>query len=151
VQAKFSRMLIEVALAFGVLTWGFIGTAWAERATQLEARVSIAAQVMEVLVDGRPTFVWKVSTAGKGYTTPTGSWKPTRLEAMWYSRQYDNAPMPHAVFFHEGYAVHATNMVKRLGRPASHGCVRLHPDDAADFFALVATFGAANTTITITE
>ena len=75
--------------------------------------------------------------ARKGYVTPTGSFKPTRMHEMWYSRKYDNAPMPHSVFFHGGYAVHATDAVKRLGRPASHGCVRLHPDDAADFYALV--------------
>ena len=93
---------------------------------------------MEVLVDGRPTFEWKVSTARKGYVTPTGSYKPTRLEEMWYSRKYDNSPMPHSVFFHGGYAVHATNAIKRLGTPASHGCIRLHPNDAADFYQLVA-------------
>ena len=150
-RSELSRLVIQVTLALGLLTAGLASTARAEKATQLEARVSLSAQVMEVLVDGRPTFAWKVSTAGKGYHTPTGSWKPTRLERMWHSRQYDNAPMPHSVFFHEGYAVHATNMIKRLGRPASHGCVRLHPDNAADFFELVATFGAANTTITITE
>lgn len=150
-RSMLSKMVIQVVLAAGLLGLAFPGAARAERDTQLEARVSIATQTMEVLVDGQPTFHWKVSTAGKGYSTPTGSWKPTRLEEMWYSRQYDNAPMPNAVFFHEGYAVHATNAIKRLGRPASHGCVRLHPNDAADFFQLVATFGSANTTITITE
>ena len=103
------------------------------------------------LVDGRPTFEWKVSTARKGYVTPTGSYKPTRLEEMWYSRKYDKSPMPHSVFFHGGYAVHATNAVKRLGTPASHGCVRLHPNDAADFYELVQAFGSANTSIVITE
>lgn len=146
-----SKIVIQVVLAAGLLGLALPGAAHAEKDTQLEARVSIATQTMEILVDGQPAFEWKVSTARKGYTTPTGSWKPTHLEAMWYSRQYDNAPMPHAVFFHEGYAVHATEAVKHLGRPASHGCVRLRPDDAEDFYQLVATFGAANTTITITE
>lgn len=149
----FTSRMIQIAAAFltaGTLLLGAQNPARAA-STQLEARVSISMQTMEVLVDGRPAFQWKVSTAGKGYVTPTGSWKPTRLEEMWHSRQYDNAPMPHAVFFHEGYAVHATNMVKRLGRPASHGCVRLHPTDAADFFQLVQIFGSSNTTITIVE
>ncbi len=151
-RKTFMARAIQVAAGIGIagmLLFGQIGSAQAE--TQLEARVSLSAQTMEVLVDGRPTFEWKVSTARKGYVTPTGSWRPTHLEEMWHSRQYDNAPMPHAVFFHEGYAVHATDAVKRLGRPASHGCVRLHPHDAEDFFQLVSVFGSENTRITIVE
>jgi lipoprotein-anchoring transpeptidase ErfK/SrfK len=123
----------------------------AHAANRLVAQVSISQQTMQVLVDGRPAFEWKVSTGRKGHRTPTGSYKPTRLEEMWYSRKYDNAPMPHAVFFHGGYAVHATNYVKRLGQPASHGCVRLHPSAAADFYQLVETFGRANTSIVIVD
>lgn len=118
---------------------------------RLVAHISISTQTMEVSVDGRAAFEWKVSTAGKGYVTPKGSFKPTRMHEMWCSRKYDNAPMPHSVFFHGGYAVHATNAVKRLGRPASHGCVRLHPNNAADFYRLVETFGATNTSIVITQ
>jgi len=121
----------------------------AEAANKIVAQIDISEQRMNVLVDGRPTFEWKVSTAGKGYVTPTGSFKPTRMHEMWYSRKYDNAPMPHSVFFHGGYAVHATNQVKRLGQPASHGCIRLHPNDAADFYQLVEAFGASNTSIVI--
>jgi lipoprotein-anchoring transpeptidase ErfK/SrfK len=133
------------ALLFGA------GNGAAHAANQIVARVSISHQTMEVLVDGRPTFEWKVSTGGKGHATPTGSFKPTRMHEMWYSKKYDNAPMPHSVFFHGGYAVHATNHVKRLGRPASHGCVRLHPDAAADFYQLVETFGPSNTSIVIVQ
>ena len=103
------------------------GSGTAQAANKIVARIDISDQRMEVLVDGRPTFEWKVSTAGKGYVTPTGSFKPTRMEEMWYSRKYDNSPMPHSVFFKGGYAVHATNALKRLGTPASHGCIRLHP------------------------
>ncbi|TIX30744.1 MAG: L,D-transpeptidase, partial [Mesorhizobium sp.] len=117
----------------------------AHAANQIVARISLSQQTMQVMVDGRPTFAWKVSTGAKGHVTPTGSFKPTRMHQMWYSRKYDNAPMPHSVFFKGGYAVHATNFVKRLGQPASHGCVRLHPVDAADFYQLVETFGPANT------
>lgn len=118
---------------------------------QVVARISISEQRMEVLIDGRPTFAWKVSTAGKGYRTPTGSFKPTRMHKMWYSRKYDNAPMPHSIFFHGGYAVHATPHIRRLGRPASHGCIRLHPDHASDFYQLVQTFGPGNTSIVIVK
>jgi lipoprotein-anchoring transpeptidase ErfK/SrfK len=119
--------------------------------SQIVARISISEQRMDVLIDGRPTFAWKVSTAGKGYRTPTGSFKPTRMHKMWYSRKYDNAPMPHSIFFHGGYAVHATPHIKRLGRPASHGCIRLHPDHAADLYQLVQTFGPSNTSIVIVK
>ena len=138
--------IVAVALAGGLLV---AGSGSAEAANQLVARVSLSQQTMQVLVDGRPAFEWKVSTARKGYETPTGTFKPTRLHEMWYSRKFDNAPMPYSVFFHGGYAVHGTDAVKRLGRPASHGCIRLHPDNAADFYSLVATFGAANTEIVI--
>ncbi len=115
------------------------------------ARVSLSQQTMEVLVDGRPTFAWKVSTGDRAHVTPTGSFKPTRMHEMWYSKKYDNAPMPHSVFFSGGYAVHATYAIKRLGQPASHGCVRLHPDNAADFYQLVEAFGPANTSIVIVK
>ena len=125
------------------------GIGRADAANQIVAKVSISEQTMRVMVDGRQAFEWKVSTAGKGYVTPTGSFKPTRMHEMWYSRKYDNAPMPHSVFFHGGYAVHATPHVKRLGRPASHGCIRLHPDNAEEFFELVKAFGPQNTQIVI--
>jgi lipoprotein-anchoring transpeptidase ErfK/SrfK len=147
---SFSR-LINLAGAVLIGSATLLGAGRAEAASQMVARISISTQRMLVLVDGREAFSWKVSTAGRGYSTPTGTFRPTRLHEMWYSRQYDNAPMPHSVFFFQGYAVHATDAVKKLGRPASHGCVRLHPDNASDFFTLVETFGIANTAIVITE
>lgn len=145
--------LIHIAAAalIGAAAFMSAGSGTAHAASKVVAHVDISDQRMEILVDGRPTFQWKVSTARRGYVTPTGSYKPTRLEEMWYSRKYDNSPMPHSVFFHGGYAVHATNAIKRLGTPASHGCVRLHPNDAADFYELVQAFGSANTSIVITE
>ncbi len=147
---RFAKLInvAAAALAGGLL---FVGLGTAHASNQLVARISISEQRMEVLVDGRPTFSWKVSTGGKGYVTPTGSFKPTRMHEMWYSRKYDNAPMPHSVFFHGGYAVHATNAIKRLGTPASHGCIRLHPNNASDFYRLVETFGATNTQIVIVQ
>ncbi len=128
-----------------------IRSAEASAAQQLVATVSISKQRMEVTVDGRPVFEWKVSTGGKGHVTPTGRFKPTRMHEMWYSKTYDNAPMPHSVFFHGGYAVHATPHVAKLGRPASHGCVRLHPEAAQDFYTLVDVFGPRNTSIVIVD
>lgn len=149
----FSTRLINIAacaLTGAALMLG-AGGGKADAANQIVAKVSISEQKMRVMVDGRQAFEWKVSTAGKGYVTPTGSFKPTRMHEMWYSRKYDNAPMPHSVFFHGGYAVHATPHVKRLGRPASHGCIRLHPDHAQDFFELVKVFGPQNTQIVIVQ
>lgn len=108
---------------------------------RLIVKVSIANQSMDVWIDGEKTHTWKVSTAGKGYVTPKGVWKPYRMHTMWHSRKYDNAPMPHSIFYDGGYAIHATPHVKRLGRPASHGCVRLHPDNAKALFALAKEFG----------
>lgn len=147
-----SAKLVNVAMAMAGTAFllGAGGSAHASSG-KLVAEVSLSAQTMRVSIDGRPAFAWKVSTAGKGYVTPTGSFKPTRLHEMWYSKQYDNAPMPHSVFFRGGYAVHATNAIKRLGRPASHGCVRLHPRNAADFYRLVETFGPTNTRIVISQ
>ena len=150
-DATLSAKLINVLAAALAGTALFLEVSHAQAATKLVAKVDISAQTMEVLVDGRPAFEWKVSTAGKGYVTPTGSYQPTRMHEMWYSRKYDNAPMPHSVFFHGGYAVPATPHVKRLGTPASHGCVRLHPDNASDFYKLVETFGASNTSIVIVQ
>ncbi|PSJ56762.1 L,D-transpeptidase [Kumtagia ephedrae] len=148
-----SAKLINIAAAGTMAAMALLLDAGAAEASsgKLVAQVSLSTQTMHVSIDGRPTFAWKVSTAGKGYVTPTGSFRPTRMHRMWYSRKYDNAPMPHSVFFHGGYAVHATDAIKRLGRPASHGCIRLHPSDAADFYGLVETFGPTNTSIVITQ
>lgn len=119
------------------------------------ATVSISRQRMDILVTtaaGDPEiFTWKVSTGRKGHETPTGDYKPTWLDADHRSKTYDDAPMPFAVFFHDGYAVHATDAVDHLGRPASHGCVRLSPKDAQAFYDLVTTHGRANTEIVIVD
>ncbi len=118
---------------------------------EVVARVSLSSQAMVVYVDGVPVYDWAVSTARRGFRTPTGSYRPTRMHRMWYSKKYDNAPMPYAIFFNGGYAVHATFDLKRLGRPASHGCVRLHPDNAAQFFAMATANGLGNTRIVIAQ
>lgn len=106
VPARLINLAAVALTAAGLLLGGGSGAAHA--AGKIVARVSLSQQTMKVLVDGRETHSWKVSTAAKGYVTPTGSFKPTRLHEMWYSKKYDNAPMPHSVFFHGGYAVHAT-------------------------------------------
>jgi lipoprotein-anchoring transpeptidase ErfK/SrfK len=92
---------------------------------------------------------WIVSTARRGYRTPIGTFRPLRLERVWYSTVYDNAPMPYSVFFHRGYAIHGTTEISKLGRPVSHGCVRLHPDNARMLFELIRRYGRSATTIVV--
>jgi hypothetical protein len=109
-----------------------------------------STQSMSVTVDGAPRYVWPVSTGRPGYDTPTGTFKPNRMDADHYSQEWDNAPMPHTIFFDmEGHAVHGFFDVKHLGLAVSHGCVRLSPDNAAVLFDLVKTEGMANTTVII--
>src|SRR5580704_7344481 len=101
-------------------------------------RVDKSAQVMTVTVEGSQLYAWPVSTGAPGYDTPSGEFKPFRMEAEHFSQEWDDAPMPHSIFFtQEGHAIHGSGHVKNLGRPASHGCVRLEPKNASILFALV--------------
>lgn len=93
-------------------------------------------------------YEWPVSTARRGYSTPTGYFRPQSLETMHYSKKYDNSPMPYSIFFTGGFAIHGTPHVGNLGRPASHGCVRLHPENARTLFGIVSR-DRSDTRITI--
>ena len=99
--------------------------------------VDKSAQRLSVAVNGFDRYEWPVSTARWGYHTPNGTYRPERLERKWFSRKYDMSPMPYSIFFNEGYAIHGSYEISHLGRPASHGCIRLHPDHAAILFGLV--------------
>ena len=107
----------------------------------VQVHIDISSQTMSVRVKGSHYAYWRVSTARKGYYTPRGSYSVKRMARMHYSRKYDNSPMPHSIFFHGGYAIHGTGSIRALGRPASHGCVRLHPSNAAALYALVQRHG----------
>jgi lipoprotein-anchoring transpeptidase ErfK/SrfK len=126
-----------------------LALATAGAAAGIVARVDISTQTMTVTENGRVLYSWSVSTGRSPYRTPRGSFRPTRLHKMWYSRKYDNAPMPHSIFFHGGYAIHGTEHVGSLGRPASHGCVRLHPSNARTLYNLVRAHGTGNTRIVL--
>jgi lipoprotein-anchoring transpeptidase ErfK/SrfK len=155
-------MPILVAIILAVAAW-FAGpqnfppqaeaAAVAEISPRVEAFVSLADQLMYLTVTdatgAQQSVVWHVSSGAPGYETPTGTWNPTWLSIDHKSATYDNAPMPFAVFFTGGYAVHATEYIGRLGEPASHGCIRLAPQNAEAFFRLVEAYGKANTTITV--
>ena len=113
--------------------------------------VDLGKNLMQVLRNGPPQRVWPVSTARSGKATPMGEFRPYLLKRMHYSSLYDNAPMPHSIFFSGDYAIHGTTATTRLGSPASAGCVRLHPDDAAILFDLVRETGIGETMIEIRE
>ncbi|BAQ15965.1 L,D-transpeptidase [Methyloceanibacter caenitepidi] len=115
------------------------------------AQIDLSSQRMHVYVDGKPAYTWKVSTARPGYRTPTGTYKPYNLVRYHRSTIYNGSPMPYSIFFKGGYAIHGSYETKHLGRPASHGCVRLHPSNAARLYALVQRYGKSNTTIRITR
>ena len=111
--------------------------------------VDKSAQQMSVSVDGVPRYRFAVSTGRAGYGTPSGTYHPQRLAASWFSKLYYNSPMPHSIFFHGGYAIHGSYEINRLGGPASHGCIRLHPANAAALFELVKSEGLGATTIVV--
>lgn len=121
-------------------------------AARAEVLISVDkdAQRMTVAVDGETRHVWPVSTGIASYDTPSGGYRPFRMEASHFSREWDNAPMPHAIFFTQtGHAIHGTTHTRRLGSAASHGCVRLSQRHAATLFALVKQQKMANTRVVI--
>ena len=105
------------------------------------AKVDLSSQTMTVSRRGRVLYRWPVSTGRSGYRTPTGTWRVHRMHKRYFSKKYHGAPMPYAMFYYRGFAIHGTNQISRLGRPASHGCVRLHPSNAAKLFSLVRRHG----------
>jgi lipoprotein-anchoring transpeptidase ErfK/SrfK len=114
------------------------------------ARINLSSQRMDVIVNGQVRHSWPVSTARRGYRTPVGTFKPHAMKLWHRSTIYDGSPMPHSIFFRGNYAIHGSYHVRSLGRPASHGCVRLHPSHAAQLYSLVRKYGAGNTVIRIT-
>jgi hypothetical protein len=116
---------------------------------ELLVNISKSQQRLSVTIDGTEAYRWPVSTGRRGHATPAGKFRPVRLERHWYSHEYGMTPMPWSVFFHRGYAVHGTMEAYNLGHAASHGCVRLRPDNAAILFSLVRREGTRNTRIVI--
>ena len=112
--------------------------AWAH----VEINIDLASQTMTVHSGSGETFVWPISSGKAGHATPNGVFRPRALYVMVHSAKYGNAPMPHSIFFYGQYAIHGTTAVGNLGRPASHGCVRISPANAATLFAMVQRQGA---------
>jgi hypothetical protein len=146
-----SSVVIKIALGSTALGAGVLGVA--VTASDAEARLDLyvdkSAQQMSVIQNGALLYVWPVSTGRDRHSTPSGVYTPERLERSWFSKAYYNAPMPHAIFFHNGYAIHGSQDISKLGGPASLGCVRLHPRNAALLFSMVHRAGPSNTAIFI--
>lgn len=138
-------MMLRSTLLILFLTFGAVPAF----AAPLSIVVDLSRQEMTVRIGGDVAYVWPVSTGRKGYRTPTGSYKPQRMYREYYSQKYDNSPMPYSIFYSGGFAIHGTGYTKSLGRPASHGCVRLHPRHAAELYDLVQDFGKGATSIRI--
>jgi len=118
---------------------------------QILAKIDLSSQRMNVYVDGAARYSWPVSAARPGYRTPVGTFKPTALVRYHRSTIYSGSPMPYSIFFLRGYAIHGSYETKYLGHPASHGCIRLHPSNAAALYSLVKQHGAGNTVIQISN
>jgi lipoprotein-anchoring transpeptidase ErfK/SrfK len=118
-------------------------------ATTLAVDINLTSQRLSVSENGKAFGSWAISSGREGYRSPTGTFRPIWSSKMWYSKKYDNAPMPHAVFFTGGVALHATQATGMLGRPASHGCIRQSPSNAETLYKLIAKHGNAHTKIVV--
>jgi lipoprotein-anchoring transpeptidase ErfK/SrfK len=151
-MARVIALITAAVAAFTLLS----GTAQASRTDGVKSRGKVVitinkrTQRMVVRVGGIKRYVFRVSTGKRGHATPRGRFRALRLKKMHYSRKYNMAKMPNSIFFtSRGHAIHGTGAVKRLGRPASHGCVRLAPRNAAKLFALVKRHGRGNVVIRV--
>lgn len=139
--------LLKGTLPGSLLAFAFLCSTVASASAEVIARISQSNQRMLVYVDGALAYDWPVSTARRGYVTPNGSFRVGRMAPMWYSRKYDNSPMPHSLFFYGGYAIHGTYAVGQLGRRASHGCIRLAPRHARELYGLTQSYAGTRVVI----
>jgi lipoprotein-anchoring transpeptidase ErfK/SrfK len=131
------RLILKLLLAVGAIL-----AAESHAFALVQINIDLTSQTMTVHSGAGETYVWPISSGRAGYPTPRGVFRPRALYVMVHSAKYGNAPMPHSIFFHGQYAIHGTTAVGNLGRPASHGCVRLSPGNAATLFAMVQRHGA---------
>jgi hypothetical protein len=132
------RRVLKLVLALGaVLATGEFANAL------VRIDVDLSTQTMHVVSGSGESYDWPISSGRAGHLTPTGWYRPVGLYPMVHSAKYGNAPMPHSIFFRSQYAIHGTTAVGALGRPASHGCIRLAPGNAARLYAMVKAEGAS--------
>jgi L,D-transpeptidase catalytic domain len=140
-----SRLASAFAIVLAVVLFGAEASA-----KKVEIVISKVSQKMTVKVDGDTEYVWPVSTGAARYETPSGTFRPFRMEKEHFSKEWDDAPMPNSIFFTDrGHAIHGSFYTKSLGRRASHGCVRLAPENASKLFALVGEAGMSNTRVVL--
>lgn len=132
-----------------IAAWLALTTCARDAEARLDVYIDKSTQRMAVVQDGYVRYMWPLSAGRDGYATPNGVYAPERLERSWFSRAYYDAPMPYAIFFHNGYAIHGSYDLNRLGGPASRGCIRLYPQHAAVLFGMVEQEGPENTTIVV--
>ena len=143
------RFFSFASVAF--LAGAFFATAMSWAHASILIAVDKTTQRMTVMVDGVRRYEWPVSTGRSGYSTPTGTFVPFRMELDYFSKQWDDAPMPHSIFFTTiGHAIHGSLDVRHLGKPVSHGCVRISPENATTLWDLVTAEGLPNTKVIIT-
>jgi hypothetical protein len=141
---------MRIRLMLVAIVMGFLALSNAAFATNVLITINKVSQKMTVKVDGETEYVWPVSTGARGHETPSGKYRPFRMEKDHFSKEWDDAPMPNSIFFTgQGHAIHGSFYVKSLGRRASHGCVRLAPDNAAKLYSLVQKAGMQNTTVVL--
>jgi hypothetical protein len=147
----FMPRLMSAAVALLGASWLYL-VSFSPAQAAILITIDKAAQKMTVEVDGATRWTWPVSTGRRGYETPTGSFRPFRLEEDHYSKEWDDAPMPYSIFFTgEGHAIHGSYETRNLGRPASHGCVRLAPRNAEKLFTLVQREGLEKARVVVLE
>ncbi len=140
-----ARFLVVLCVFIFAIFWLITGAK-----AEVFIMVDKSAQIM-IVETPTDQYEWRVSTGRQGYTTPSGDFQPYLLKRMHYSSKYENAPMPNSIFFHGGYAIHATDAISKLGRPASHGCIRLSPQNAKWLYQIITDYGKDNTYITIVD
>jgi L,D-transpeptidase catalytic domain len=137
-------------LPASLLTAALAAACAAPARAEIVVNIDKNTQSMTVAVDGSPRYIWPVSTGRPGYDTPNGAYRPNRMDADHLSQEWDNAPMPHSIFFDlHGHAIHGFLDTSRIGSAASHGCVRLSPEHAAALYELVSTEGMKETTVIV--
>src|SRR5437763_209328 len=141
---------MSLGLVAALMWTALVAGAGLASAQNILITINKASQKMTVQVDGQQKYVWLVSTGAPGYDTPSGTFKPFRMEADHFSEEWDDAPMPHSIFFTPvGHAIHGSFYTKRLGTRASHGCVRLAPENATTLYAMVEKTGLSHTTVVV--
>ena len=134
-------------MAFAILFAVQVGSA---SAGSVVAKVDVWDQLMRVYDNGKLIHTWKVSTARRSKVTPRGTCSAKALSRHHKSSLYNNAPMPHSILLRGGdYAIHGTNQIGKLGRPASVGCIKLHPSNAAILFKMTQNVATNNMRVVV--